>query len=210
MKVILLQELKGRGGEGDVIDVAQGFAVNYLLPRKIAIQATSGNIKQLEHRMHNIKKREDQRLADANALSEALVDKTVTISAKAGEEGRLFGSVTSVMVEEAIHEQLGIEIDRRKIETHGHIKNLGPHTVDVSIYREVKVSLTVNVVADGAAVPAAAPVAEPVAEEVSEASAEQAETAEAEEDTVAAELAEVVAEDDVEEPAVDIDEAPEA
>ena len=65
MKVILLQELKGRGGEGDVVDVARGFAVNYLLPRKIAIEATKGNLKQLEQRSHNIQKREDQRLTDA-------------------------------------------------------------------------------------------------------------------------------------------------
>jgi large subunit ribosomal protein L9 len=159
MKVILLHELKGRGGEGDVIDVAQGFAVNYLLPRKIAIPATSGNIKQLEHRMHNIKKREDQRIGDASSLAESLADKTVTIRAKAGEEGRLFGSVTTVMIEEAISEQLGVEIDRRKIETHGHIKTVGPHEVSVAIYRDVKAQMTVQVVAEGDAttVPATVP-----------------------------------------------------
>jgi large subunit ribosomal protein L9 len=153
MKVILLQELKGRGGEGDVIDVAQGFAVNYLLPRKIAIQATSGNIKQLEHRMHNIKKREDQRIGDAGSLAESLADKTVKVYAKAGEEGRLFGSVTTIMIEEAISEQLGVEIDRRKIETHGHIKTIGPHVVNVAIYRDVKAQLTVEVLAEGDVVP---------------------------------------------------------
>ncbi len=152
MKVILLQELKGRGGEGDVIEVARGFAVNYLLPRKVAIEATSGNVKQLEQRMHNIKKREDQRLTDAGSLASALADKTVTISAKVGEEGRLFGSVTSHMIEEAIREQLGVEVDRRRIETHGHIKEVGPHTVDISVYRDVKAQVTVDVVAEGAPV----------------------------------------------------------
>ncbi len=152
MKVILLQELKGRGGEGDVIDVAQGFAVNFLLPRKIAIPATSGNLKQLEHRSHNIKKREDQRIGDATALMSSLAEKTVTISAKAGEEGRLFGSVTTMMVEDAIREQLGVDLDRRKIETHGHIKELGQHTVDITLYRDVKAQLTVDVVAEGAVV----------------------------------------------------------
>ncbi len=149
MKVILLQELKGRGGEGDVIDVAQGFAVNYLLPRKIAIPATSGNVKQLEHRMHNIKKREDLRIGDASSLAESLIDKTVKVRAKAGEEGRLFGSVTTMMIEEAISEQLGIEIDRRKIETHGHIKTVGPHVISVAIYRDVKAQMTVEVIAEG-------------------------------------------------------------
>lgn len=155
MKVILLQELKGRGGEGDVIEVAQGFAVNYLLPRKIAVQATAGNLKQLEQRMHNIKQREEQRVTDANSLAAALDGKSVTISAKVGEEGRLFGSVTAPMIEDAIREQLGVEVDRRRIETHGHIKETGPHAVAVAIYRELKAQVTVDVVADGAVVPEA-------------------------------------------------------
>jgi len=153
MKVILLQELKGRGGEGDIIEVAQGFAVNYLLPRKIAIQATTGNVKQLEHRMHNIKKREEQRVSDAGSLASALDGKTVTIRAKVGEEGRLFGSVTAPMIEDAIREQLGVEVDRRKIETHGHIKETGPHAIAVAVYRDVKAQVTVDVVAEGLVVP---------------------------------------------------------
>lgn len=153
MKVILMQELKGRGGEGDVIDVARGFAVNYLLPRKVAIEATPGNLKQLEQRLHNIKKREDSRLGDATSLCSALDGKVVTISAKVGEEGRLFGSVTAPMIEEAISSQLGVEVDRRKIETHGHIKEVGPHAINVAIYRDVKAALTVEVVAEGHVVP---------------------------------------------------------
>jgi len=154
MKVILLEELKGRGGEGDVIDVARGFAVNYLLPRKIAVEATPGNVKQLEQRMKNIKVREDARLTDADAMAAALEGKTVTIGAKVGEEGRLFGSVTAAMVGEAIAEQLGVEVDRRKIETRGHIKDTGPHAVEIAIYRDIKAHLTVDVVAEGAPVPA--------------------------------------------------------
>ena len=149
MKVILLQELKGRGGEGDVIDVARGFAVNYLLPRKIAIEATSGNLKQLGQRKHNIEKREETRLGDASAVQAALDGKTVTIAAKVGEEGRLFGSVTSLMIEGAVADQLGVTVDHRKIETHGHIKEVGPHTVDISVYRDVKAQLVVEVVPEG-------------------------------------------------------------
>jgi len=149
MKVILLQELKGRGGEGDVIDVAQGFAVNYLLPRKVAIEATKGNLKQLEQRSKNIKVREEGRLGEAGALADALEGKVVTLFAKVGEEGRLFGSITTVMISEAIASQLGLDVDRRKIETHGHIKDVGPHVVNVAIYREVKAELTVDVVAEG-------------------------------------------------------------
>jgi large subunit ribosomal protein L9 len=150
MKVILLQELKGRGGEGDVIDVARGFAVNYLLPRKIAIEATSGNLKQLELRKHNIEKREAVRLGDASGVQTALDGRTVTIAAKVGEEGRLFGSVTSLMIEAAIQDQVGVTVDHRKIETHGHIKEVGPHTVDVSVYRDVKAQVVVDVVPEGA------------------------------------------------------------
>ena len=153
MKVILLQELKGRGGEGDVVEVARGFAVNYLLPRKVAIEATKGNLKQLEQRSHNIKAREDQRLGDAQSLLEKLNGKVVTVAAKVGEEGRLFGSVTASHIEDAIADQLGVQIDRRKIETHGHIKEVGPHVVQLAIYREVKAELTVNVIAEGAPIP---------------------------------------------------------
>ena len=166
MKVILLQELKGRGGEGDVVEVAQGFAVNYLLPRKIAIQATKGNLKQLELRSHNIQKREDQRINDADGLAGKLNGKVVTIEAKVGEEGRLFGSVTHAMIEAALLEQLGVEVDRRKIETHGAIKDAGAHPIEVSIYRETKAELTVNVVAEGGAATATEVIPETIVAEV--------------------------------------------
>jgi len=190
MKVILLQELKGRGGEGDVVDVARGFAVNYLLPRKIAIQATKGNLKQLELRSHNIETREGQRIGDAEALAAKLNGKVVTIEAKVGEEGRLFGSVTHAHIETALLEQLGVEVDRRKIETHGAIKDAGPHPIEVSIYRETKAELTVQVIAEGAAaaappVPEAAAAAEEVAETPVEDAAEVAEAAEAQAEEVA-------------------------
>lgn len=176
MKVILNQELKGRGGEGDVIDVARGFAVNFLLPRRIAIEATPGNLKQLEQRRHNIKQREGQRVGEAETLAAALEGKVVTIAAKVGEEGRLFGSVTSPMVHEAILDQLGVDVDRRKIETHGAIKDAGAHVVDVAIYRDIKAQLTVEVVAEGAPVAEAATAVE--AEEVVEADTDDVEAEE--------------------------------
>ena len=149
MKVILLQELKGRGGEGDVIEVARGFAVNYLMPRKVAIEATKGNLKQLEQRFKNIKVREESRLSDAEKLAATLADKVVVIEAKVGDEGRLFGSVTTAMIEAAIVSQIGLELDKRKIETHGHIKTAGLHPIVVSIYRDVKAELSINVVGEG-------------------------------------------------------------
>lgn len=195
MKVILLQELKGRGAEGDVVDVARGFAVNYLLPRKVAIEATSGNLKQLEARMHNVRKRDEVRMADATGLVDGLEGKSVGIEAKVGEEGRLYGSITAQMIEDAIREQLGIEVDRRKIETHGHIKELGAHVVEIAIYREVKAHLTVNVVPEGTVhvAPAAEAVVaeEPVVVEVSDDA--EADVAYAADEEVAVEDVEIVA-----------------
>jgi large subunit ribosomal protein L9 len=174
MKVILLADVKGRGIEGDVIEVARGFAVNYLLPRKMAVEATPGNIKQLEARMHNIRKREVQRTSDAEKLAAAINGKTLIIEAKASDEGKLFGSVTHGMVAEALAAQLGIDIDRRKLDAHGHtLKVIGDHPVTVNLYQEVKAEVTVRIVREGgsaAAVEAPAPVEAapeeaPVAEE---------------------------------------------
>ncbi|MFQ9751983.1 MAG: 50S ribosomal protein L9, partial [Collinsella aerofaciens] len=101
MKVILLKELQGKGGEGDVIDVNRGFANNFLLTQGYAVKATPGNLKQLEERKKNIAKREETRIADANALAEKLNDATVRVIAQVGEEGVLFGSVTAPLVADA-------------------------------------------------------------------------------------------------------------
>jgi large subunit ribosomal protein L9 len=171
MKVILLQELKGKGGEGDVVEVTRGYAVNYLLPRKLAVEATKGNLKQLELRRHNIAKREAARVDSADKAYESLNAKTVVIKARVGEEGQLFGSVTSAMIAEAIHEQFGIEIDRRKIELQGHIKAAGEHVVPVSIYRELKAELVVKVVDERAANSPAPPAPEDASHSDEEASA---------------------------------------
>jgi large subunit ribosomal protein L9 len=185
MKVILTQELKGKGGEGDVVDVARGYAVNYLLPRKLAIEATPGNLKQLDARKGNILKREESRLGEARTLAERLEGGRVTIEAKAGEEGRLFGSVTSPMIVDAIATQLDAEVDRRKVDAHGHIKELGEHVVTVQVYRDIKTEVTVVVVPEGGVVEQAEPTVEEViaaveAEEAAEAEAEAEELADEE------------------------------
>lgn len=149
MKVILLKELKGRGGEGDVIDVAQGFAVNYLLPQGIALKATKGELKQLEQRRGNIEKRELARTTDAATIKEALDGKTIEVTAKVGEEGQLFGSVTPTIIAEAIVEQIGVNIDRKKVDLGRPIKVAGIHQVAVSIYRDIKATVNVKVVGEG-------------------------------------------------------------
>lgn len=145
MKVILLKELKGKGGEGDVIDVAPGFANNYLLTQGYAILATKGNLKQLEARKHNIAKREAQRIADAEALKAKLDALTVVVDAQVGDEGQLFGSVTNTMIAEALLAQAEVEMDRRRIEIASAIKVAGIHEVTVGLYRNIKATLKVAV-----------------------------------------------------------------
>ena len=145
MKVILLKELQGKGGEGDVIDVARGFANNFLLTQGYAVRATKGNLKQLEERKKNIAKREEVRIADATALAEKLNAATVRVDAQVGEEGVLFGSVTAPMVAEAIEQQLDIQIDRRRVELGKPIKMIGTYEVPVSLYRDIKGTVTVVV-----------------------------------------------------------------
>ena len=145
MKVILLQELKGKGGEGDVVDVANGYANNYLFPRDIAIAATKGNLKQLELRKHNIIKREEERLENASKSKLTLEDIVVKIEAKVGEEGQLFGSVTALMIAKSLKEQTGIEVDKKRIDLKTAIKTAGKHEVVVSLYRDVKSTLTLVV-----------------------------------------------------------------
>lgn len=145
MKVVLLGEIKGKGGEGDVVDVAQGYAENYLFPKKLAVAATKGNLKQLEERRNNIEKREAVRIADANTLKETLEGKSVVVDAKVGDEGVLFGSVTSAMIADAVKAQLGVELDRKRIELGKPIKMAGSHEVAVSLYREIRATVTVLV-----------------------------------------------------------------
>ena len=175
MKVILLQELKGKGGEGDVVDVAPGFANNYLLPQKVAILATKGNLKQLEQRKHNIAKREENRLADAGKIKETLDGALVKVEAKVGEEGQLFGSVTAQMIADAIKAATDVDVDRRRIELGHAIKTAGQHEVTISLYRDIKTTVKLFVGGAGdevAPAEAEAEVVEETIEEVAEAPAE--------------------------------------
>lgn len=182
MKVILLQELKGKGGEGDVVEVARGFANNYLLPQKMAILATPGNLKQLEQRKKNIAKREEVRLADANELKAKLEGLTVFVEAQVGEEGQLFGSVTAPMVADALI-KAGVEVDKRRIDLAKQIKVAGAHEITVSIYRDIKAVVQLLVGADEASAKTFAGIeeeAEEVVEEAAEVVEEAAEEAAAE------------------------------
>lgn len=190
MKVILLKELRGKGGEGDVISVNDGFANNFLLRQGYAVRATKGNLKQLEERRHNIAKREEARVADANAIASKLNDATVKIVAQVGEEGQLFGSVGTVQIAEAIQEQLGVEVDRRRIELGKPIKQVGTYPVAISIYRDIKGTVSVEVGGESTGEPE---MDEESVETVEEVAADIASDAEAQEAEAAEEAA--VAED---------------
>ncbi len=194
MQVILLKELRGRGGEGDVIDVARGFANNYLLRQGYAVKATPGNLKQLEQRRANIEKREEVRLADAHALAEKLNGLDVVVIAQVGEEGQLFGSVTAPMIADAIVDEMGIEIDKRRVELGKPIKAVGSYPVDVNIYRTIKA--TVNVIVKGEHTDEEADAEEvPSQDSAEEPSAEAQVDAAAEAGEVAADAAEATAEE---------------
>ena len=110
-----------------------------------SLRVTKGNLKQLEERRNNIEKREAVRIADANALKETLEGKSVVVDAKVGDEGVLFGSVTSAMIVDAIKDQLGVEVDRKRVELGKAIKVAGSHEVAVSLYREIRATVTVLV-----------------------------------------------------------------
>ena len=173
MKVILLEELPGKGGEGDIVEVTRGFANNYLLRKGIAMQATKGNLKQLEQRRRNIAKREEVRIANAEALKATLESQTLTLKARVGEEGVLFGSVTAAMIADAVKDALDVDVDRRRIDVRQAIKVAGEHAVEVSLYRDIKATIKLNVV-DEAASEEPAEVAEEAAEELAEEAAEEA------------------------------------
>lgn len=145
MKVILLTEVQGKGGEGDVVEVARGFFNNYLGPQKKAVLATAGNLKQLEQRRGNIAKREEKRIADAEALKASLKGKKIFVDAKVGEEGVLFGSVTTSMIADAVLAETGVEIDRKRLDVRKAIKTAGEHTVALNIYRDIHVDLQLMV-----------------------------------------------------------------
>jgi large subunit ribosomal protein L9 len=205
MKVILTQEVKGKGHEGDVVEVARGYAANYLLPRKMAIQATAGNLKQLGARTSNIQKRNDARRTDAEGVAAALNGAIVVIERKAGDEGKLFGSVTTTMIEDAVASQLERDVDHRKMEVGSPIKTTGDHPVVVSVFGDVKAEIIVRVVPEGGAAQAFAAAAAP-AESAEESAVEADESSEAAEAT---EEIEVHVETEPEEVEAEAEEAPE-
>jgi large subunit ribosomal protein L9 len=155
MKVILTDDVKNLGRAGETIKVAEGYARNFLLPKKMAVVATPENVKRTEQEL-NSKKGQVKRLKrDAEYQAEAISAKPVILTMAAGEGGKLFGAVTTADIENKLKER-GIEIDKRKIEMPEPIKMLGTYTVSIKIHSEVAAELKIVVQAENA------PVAEPV------------------------------------------------
>ena len=147
MKVILKQDVDNLGDAGEIIDVADGYGNNFLMPRGLAMRATKGAIADAEAITRARNKREAHNVAEANQRKAALEARPVTIAATAGEDGTLYGSVGNSAVAEAINDQLGIKVDRRRIPMERPLKSLGTHEVRVRIHGEVDANVAVEVVA---------------------------------------------------------------
>jgi large subunit ribosomal protein L9 len=147
MKIILLSDVKPLGTTGNVIEVADGYARNYLLPRGLAAEASKGSLALLEQQRRAKARRDAEAVANAEALGKQLEDLQLTVPAKAGGNGKLFGAVTNANVAEAIHAALGIDIDRHKIEIPDNIKSLGSYPVEIRLGKNLVAKTTVKVVA---------------------------------------------------------------
>jgi large subunit ribosomal protein L9 len=145
MRIILRSDLAGLGKRGDIVDVADGHARNYLLPQGLALVATSGAVDQAAkmRRARDLRDASDREAAQTDATT--LVPKVITDNAKAGTEGRLFGSVTTADVVDAVREQTGIELDRRQLQGEP-IKTVGQHVLTASLHSDVSFPITVDVV----------------------------------------------------------------
>jgi large subunit ribosomal protein L9 len=146
MKVILLKDVKSLGKKGDVVNAKDGYARNFLIPKGIAIEATEGNVKVIEEQKTAKKLKEKEELEKAKKLAEKISNLTVKIKSKAGENGKLFGSITTKDIADKLNKQHKIKIDKRKIVLDNNIKTLGATYVEVKVYPNVTAKLRVEVV----------------------------------------------------------------
>ena len=170
--VLLREDIDNLGARGEIVKVKAGYARNYLLPRKLAVQATASNVKQIEQERAALLKREARERSTAEAQAEQLRNLRLTFERRAGEHGILYGSVTSMDIAEALKER-GYEIDRRRIQLREAIKETGEFTVNLRLHREVNVEVPVIVTGEGGsssseqeATPSAAEAEAPLDEEV--------------------------------------------
>jgi large subunit ribosomal protein L9 len=146
MKVILLSDVKALGKKGDVVDVAEGYARNFLLPRNLVSEANKGALAVHADQKRAIEKREAQTLAEAKELANKIESTQLAVKAKAGGNGKLFGAVTNADVASAISTTLAVDVDKHKIEIKSQIKALGTYPVEIKLHRNVVAKATINVV----------------------------------------------------------------
>ena len=145
MKVILLQDVKGKGKKGQMLEVSDGYARNYMLPRKIAIEATADAVNTMRMNDKATQERIAKEKAEAMEVSRKLREMTVTVMAKGGGNGRLFGSITNQEIADALKAKTGINLDKRKIVIADAIKNVGTYTVTCKLGYEITAPLTVKI-----------------------------------------------------------------
>lgn len=148
MKVILMQDIAQQGKQNDVINVADGYARNYLFPRKLAVEAAGGALKNLQAKQAQDERRSEKLRQDADSTAAKLADKTVTLAVRAGENNRLYGRVTAADIAEAVEKSLSVKLDKRKIGLLDPIKALGEYEVPIKLHRDVTVPLKVAVVTE--------------------------------------------------------------
>ena len=148
MKVILAKDYEKLGNAGDIINVKDGFAKNYLIPNNIVLLLTKGNLNQMEIVKKSLIKKDAGNIAEAKKLLELIDNAIITIKVNSSPEGRLFGSITNKDVAEKILEVKKIELDRKKIELEEHIKEVGTYNVTIKLYKDVKAIIQLEIVSD--------------------------------------------------------------
>lgn len=148
MQVILIQDVNNLGGRNELIKVKNGYARNYLIPKKFAIEANASNLKQLEERQKVQKRKEEQMLSEIAKVKEVLLESPVKIGAKTGTSGKIFGSVTTLQIAQAIKSQKGYEIDRRHIELLEDVKELGTYKAKVNFGNQQELEMSFEVVGE--------------------------------------------------------------
>lgn len=147
MKILLRSDVKGVGRRGDIVNVSAGHARNFLLPNDLGVVANDGTVAQADimRKAQELKAATDRE--SARSLATALATKVITISAKAGNEGRLFGSITAAEIVKAVFDQAGVTIDRKHVQLDEPLRQLGEHVIVVELFADVLVNLSLNVVA---------------------------------------------------------------
>ena len=146
MKVILIEDVKSLGKKGQIVEINDGYARNFVLPKKLGIEATAQNLNDLKLANKRAEKEAAEELAAAKELAKKVEESTVTVSMKTGEGGKTFGTISTKEVAEAAKKQLGLEIDKKKMKLDEPIKTLGSHIITVKLHKEVSAKLTVKVV----------------------------------------------------------------